>query len=208
MQNLHLPDANTLVPTVIEQTNRGERAFDLFSRLMTQRIIWLPADVNYASVQILQGSLLHLDSEDAEKPIHFYINSPGGSVYDGNGLLDTIDLVKAPVYTYCAGLAASFGASLLASGEPGYRHVTRRSRVMIHEVRNNGGGGGTVTDLDIRMDEMKLINDLLVEDLYAKLRDDAPNKPGSVEELRDYMSRDRWMSAEEAVAFGLADQVL
>lgn len=208
MNEFPIPGANTLVPTVIEQTSRGERAFDLFSRLMTQRIVWLPADVNYASVQVLQGSLLHLDSEDPEKPIHFYINSPGGSVYDGNGLLDTIDLVKAPVYTYCAGLAASFGAMLLASGEPGYRHVTRRSRVMIHEVRNSGGGGGTVTDLKIQMGEMDLINDLLVEDLYAKLREDAPNKPESVDELREYMSRDRWMSAEEAVAYGLADQVL
>lgn len=204
------PQANVLVPTVLEKTPNGERAMDLFSRLMggTHRILWLPADVNSSSVQVLQASLLFLDSEPSDKAINFYINSPGGSVYDGNGLLDVMEMVKAPVHTYCVGLAASFGAVLLAAGAPGHRYVTKRSRVMIHEIRSQSGGGGTVTDQKINMDEMDLLNENLVRDIYGWLREDAPNRPESVDALREIMTRDTWMSAQEAIDMGLADNLI
>jgi len=151
--------------------------------------------------------LLHLEGEDSEREIKLYINSPGGSVYDGNGLLDAMDLVKPEIHTYCVGLAASFGALLLAAGEPGKRFVTKRSRIMIHEVGSQGGSR-KLTDRRLEHEEMELLNVNLVRDLYGWLREDAPNKPESPEKLAEFMSRDRWMSAQEAVDMGLADIIL
>ena len=145
---------NSLVPYVIEQTNRGERSYDIFSRLLKDRIIFLGEDVNATSASLVVAQMLFLESEDPDKEIYLYINSPGGSITDGMAIYDTINYVKCPVSTMCVGMAASMGAVLLASGTKGKRFATPNAEIMIHQPLISGGLSGQATEIKIHADHM------------------------------------------------------
>jgi ATP-dependent Clp protease protease subunit len=187
------------VPYVIEQTGRGERSYDIYSRLLKDRIIFLgtPIDDNIATLVIAQ--LLFLQSEDAEKDIHMYINSPGGVCTAGLAILDTMNYIKCDVATYCIGQAASMGAVLLAAGTKGKRFALPNSRIMIHQP--HGGAEGQAVDIRIQAEEILRIRKTLNQILA-----DASGKP--LEEVEKDTDRDNFMSAEEAKAYGLIDEVL
>lgn len=188
-----------LVPIVIEQTGRGERSYDIFSRLLKERIICLmgPIDDNISSLIVAQ--LLFLQSENNSKPIHMYINSPGGSVTSGLAIYDTMQYVKPPIATWCVGQACSMGSLLLAAGEAGMRHSLPNSRIMIHQP--SGGTSGQATDIQIQAEEILKIKKKLTA-IYAK----HSNQP--VELLHNKMERDTFMDPEEAKELGLIDSVL
>lgn len=188
-----------LVPMVIEQTNRGERAYDIYSRLLKDRIIFLgtPVDDQVANVVIAQ--LLFLESDDPDKEINLYINSPGGSVSAGLGIYDAMQHIKCPVNTTVIGLAASMGAVLLAAGT-GKRYALPNSRIMIHQPLLSGVGG-QVTDIEITAREA-----LKTKEQMAKIL--AKHTGQSLERVLEDTERDRWMSAEEAKAYGLVDEVV
>ena len=161
-------EKNSLVPYVIEQTSKGERSYDIFSRLLKDRIIFLGEDVNATSASLVIAQLLFLESEDPDKEIFLYINSPGGSITDGIGIVDTMNYIKCPVSTICVGLAASFGAVLLANGEKGKRFATPNSEILIHQPLIGGGGiSGQTTEIKIHADHMvktrEKLNKLLSE---------------------------------------------
>jgi len=186
-------------PYVIERTSRGERSYDIFSRLLMDRIVFLgtPVDDNVANIIIAQ--LLFLEAEDPEKDIYLYINSPGGSVYAGLAIYDTMQYLKAPVATMCMGLAASMGALLLAAGAPGKRSALPNSRIMIHQP--SGGSQGTAADIEIQAKEI----------LYARARLNqilADHTGQPVERIAEDVDRDRFMSPVEAKEYGLIDQVV
>jgi len=186
-------------PYVIERTSRGERSYDIFSRLLMDRIIFLgtPIDDNVANIIIAQ--LLFLEAEDQEKDIYLYINSPGGSVYAGLAIYDTIQYMKAPVNTMCMGMAASMGALLLATGAPGKRSALPNSRIMIHQP--SGGSQGTAADIEIQAREI----------LYARerLNQILANHTGqTVERIAEDVDRDRFMSPIEAKEYGIIDHVV
>lgn len=189
-----------LVPTVVEKSHDGERAYDIYSRLLKERIIFLGEEVNEHTANIVVAQLLHLAYEDPKKDIALYINSPGGSVYDGLSIYDTMQFIKPDVATYGIGLQASFGAVLLAAGAKGKRHVLPSSRVMIHQP-HSGGRGGQITDQEISLRESIRLKDLLI-DIMAKHTGQKRAK------AKDDMERDFWMNAKEAVAYGLADKVI
>lgn len=198
LQDRNVP-AGMLVPTVIETTNRGERAYDIFSRILKDRIICLEGEINDMSASLIKAQLLFLESEDPKADIWLYINSPGGSVTAGMGIYDTMNLVKPDVCTVCTGLAASMGAFLLSSGAPGKRHVLPNAEVMIHQPL--GGVQGQVTDMAITMRRM--------EKLKAKLTTImAENCGKDPAQIAPDLERDYWLDAEEAVAYGLVDAVL
>ena len=188
-----------LVPTVVEKSYDGERAYDIYSRLLKERIIFLGEDVNEHTANIVVAQLLHLAYEDPNKDIALYINSPGGSVYDGMAIYDTMQFIKPDVATYGIGLQASMGAFLLSSGAKGKRHLLPSSRVMIHQP--SAGTQGKVTDMEITLRESirlkQYLNEILAKNTGQKL--------SKVEKDAD---RDYWMSAQEAVDYGLADTVL
>lgn len=188
-----------LVPTVIEQTRDGERAFDIYSRLLNERVIFLGEDVNEHTANLVVAQLLHLAYEDSKKDIKLYINSPGGSVYDGMAIYDTIQYIAPDVQTIGIGLQASMGAFLLSSGAKGKRFILPNSRVMIHQP--SSGTQGKITDQEISLREgiylKKKLNDILAKNTGQKL--------SQVEKDTD---RDYWMSAEEAVKYGLVDAVI
>ncbi|HEY8347267.1 MAG TPA: ATP-dependent Clp protease proteolytic subunit [Symbiobacteriaceae bacterium] len=188
-----------LVPVVIEQTNRGERAYDIYSRLLKDRIIFLgtPIDDQVANVVIAQ--LLFLESDDPDKEINLYINSPGGSVQAGLGIYDAMQHIRCPVNTTVVGLAASMGAVLLAGGT-GKRYALPNARIMIHQPLLSGVGG-QVTDIEITAREALKIKRRMAEIL-------AKHTGQSVERILEDTERDRWMSAEEAKAYGLVDEVV
>ncbi len=188
-----------LVPMVIEQTNRGERAYDIYSRLLKDRIIFLgtPVDDQVANVVIAQ--LLFLESDDPDKEINLYINSPGGSVSAGLGIYDAIQHIKSPVNTTVVGLAASMGALLLAAGT-GKRYALPNSRIMIHQPLLQGIGG-QVTDIEITAREAIKTKERMAEIL-------AKHTGQPIERIKEDTERDRWMSAEEAKAYGLVDEVV
>lgn len=190
---------NYLVPTVIEKNYDGERAYDIYSRLLKERIVFLGEDINSHTANIVVAQLLHLAYEDPKKDISLYINSPGGSVYDGLAILDTINFIKPDVATYGVGLQASFGAVLLASGARGKRFLLPNARVMMHQP--HGGVRGQVTDQEISLKESLRTKEVLI-DIMAKTTGQKRSK------VRDDMERDFWMSADEAVAYGLADEVV
>ena len=190
---------NSLVPTVIEQTNRGERAYDIFSRLLNDRIIVLSEEVNDVTASLVVAQLLFLEGQDPDKDISFYINSPGGSVSAGFAIYDTMQYVKCDVQTICMGMAASMGAFLLAAGAPGKRFALPNSEIMIHQPL--GGAQGQATDIKIASDHILKTRDKLNRILAAET-----GKPLEVIE-RD-TERDNFMSAEEACAYGLVDKVL
>ena len=188
-----------LVPTVIEKTSNGERAYDIFSRLLNDRIIFLADEVNQATASLVVAQLLLLESQDPDKEIHFYINSPGGSVSDGLAIYDTMKFIKCDVATYCIGMAASMGAFLLSSGTPGKRFALPNSEIMIHQPL--GGAQGQASDIKIQAEHILKTRERLNRILAANT-----NKPLEVIE-RD-TERDNFMTAEEACAYGLVDKVL
>ena len=148
-------EKNSLVPYVVEQTSKGERSYDIFSRLLKDRIIFLGEDVNPTSASLVIAQLLFLESEDPDKEIYLYINSPGGSITDGMGIVDTMNYIKCPVTTICVGLAASFGAVLLANGEKGKRFATPNAEILIHQPLIGGGGlSGQATEIKIHADHL------------------------------------------------------
>lgn len=188
-----------LVPTVVEKSYDGERAYDIYSRLLKERIIFLGEEVNEHTANIVVAQLLHLAYEDPNKEISLYINSPGGSVYDGLAIYDTMQFIKPDVATFGIGLQASMGAFLLSSGAKGRRHILPSSRVMIHQP--SSGTQGKVTDQEISLRESirlkKLLNEIMAKNTGQKL--------AKIEKDAD---RDFWLDAKEAVSYGLADTVL
>lgn len=188
-----------LVPTVIEKSYDGERAFDIYSRLLKERIIFLGEEVNEHTANIIVAQMLHLAYEDPLKDIMFYINSPGGSVYDGMAIYDTMQFVKPDVQTIGIGLQASMGAFLLSSGAKGKRFVLPHSRVMIHQP--SAGTQGKVTDMEITLRETMRIKELLADIL-------ADNTGQKKDKVRTDMERDYWMNAKEAVEYGLIDKII
>lgn len=190
--------AQVLVPMVIEQTGRGERAFDIYSRLLKERIIFLGTGINDDVANLIIAQMLFLQGEDAEKEINLYINSPGGSVTAGLAIYDTMQYLKCDVVTYCVGQAASMGAVLLAAGTPGKRHALPNARIMIHQPW--GGAQGQATDISIQAKEILRLRDRLNEILAA-------HTGKTIEDIARDTDRDFFMSAEEARAYGLVDNV-
>ena len=189
----------SLVPYVIEQTRRGERSYDIYSRLLKERIIFLGEEVNDTSASIIVAQLLFLEAEDPSKDIHLYINSPGGSVSAGFAIYDTMKYIKCDVSTICIGMAASMGAFLLAGGTKGKRFALPNSEIMIHQP--SGGARGQATEIKIVAENIlktkKKLNEIL-----------AANTGRSIEEIERDTERDNYMSAEEAKAYGLIDEIL
>ena len=190
---------DTLVPTVIETTGRGERAFDIYSRLLKERIVFLTGEVNDEVASLICAQLLFLEAENPDKEISFYINSPGGVVTSGLAILDTMNYIKCPVSTVCMGQACSMGSLLLTCGEKGRRFALPNARVMIHQP--SGGFQGQATDMEIHVKEIlaikKRLNQIYVEQTGKSLK-----------EIETAMERDNFMTAEEAVKFGLIDAVV
>lgn len=187
------------VPYVVEHTGNGDRTHDLFSRLLKDRIVLLCEDVNHQSAQIIVGELLYLEAEDPDKDIHFYINSPGGSVSDGLAIYDTMNFIKCDVSTTCIGMAASMGAFLLSSGAKGKRYALPNAEVMIHQPL--GGTQGQASDIQIAAEHI-----LKTKAKLNKIM--AENCGRTVEELEAATDRDNWLSAEEALKFGLIDKII
>ena len=188
-----------LVPNVIVKTRDGERGYDIYSRLLEDRIIFLGEEVNEHTANVVVAQLLHLANEDPDKDISLYINSPGGSVYDGLAIYDTMQFIKPDVATYGIGLQASMGAFLLSSGAKGKRHLLPNSRVMIHQP--SSGTQGKVTDQEITLREALRLKDLLNEIL-------AKNTGQKLSKIKTDVERDFWMSADEARDYGLVDKVI
>ncbi|MDR1329319.1 MAG: ATP-dependent Clp endopeptidase proteolytic subunit ClpP [Oscillospiraceae bacterium] len=189
----------SLVPYVVEQTARGERSYDIFSRLLNDRIIFLSEEVNDTTAGLIVAQLLFLESQDPDKEIHFYINSPGGSVTAGLAIYDTMQYIKADVSTICIGMAASMGAFLLSSGTKGKRVALPNAEIMIHQP--SGGFQGQATDIQIHAENILKIKGRLNKIL-------AENTSKSVDEVRAASERDNFMTAEEARDFGLIDNVI
>lgn len=190
---------NTLVPMVIEQTNRGERSFDIYSRLLKERIIFMVGEVNDHTANLISAQLLFLESENPKKDIFLYINSPGGVVTAGLGIYDTMNYIRSDVSTLCLGQACSMGSLLLTAGAKGKRYCLPNARVMIHQP--HGGAQGQTTDMEIQINEMlsmkKRLNNIYVE---------ATGKP--LKTIEAAMERDNFFSAQEAKEFGLIDEVI
>ena len=188
-----------LVPTVVEQTGRGERAYDIYSRLLNDRIIFLSDEVNDATASLVVAQLLFLEAQDPDKDISFYINSPGGSVTAGMAIYDTMNFIKCDVSTICIGMAASMGAFLLSAGAKGKRIALPHSEIMIHQP--SAGTQGQITDMAIHLKRLQVIKERMNKIM-------AENTGRTVEEVTAACERDNFMSAEEALAFGLIDQVI
>jgi len=188
-----------LVPTVIEENNRGERAYDIYSRLLKERVIFMGEEVNSATANIVIAQLLHLAYEDPKKDIKLYINSPGGSVYDGLAIIDTMNYIEPDVQTIGIGLQASMGAMLLSSGAKGKRFALPNARIMIHQP--SSGTEGKITDQEIALKEGIYLKKVLAE-MMAK------NTGKTVAQVEKDMDRDNWMSAEEAQKYGIIDRVI
>ena len=188
----------SLVPYVVEQTARGERSYDIFSRLLNDRIIVLSEDVNSSSASVIVAQLLYLEGQDPEKDIYFYINSPGGSVSAGMGIYDTMKFIRPKVCTICVGLAASMGALLLSSGEKGRRYALPHSRVMIHQPL--GGIQGQATEIEITARQI-----LRTKQELNQILADNCGKP--VSEVSLDTERDYWLVGEEAMNYGLVDRI-
>ena len=186
-------------PYVIERTSRGERSYDIFSRLLMDRIVFLGSSIDDNVANIIVAQLLFLDADDPDRDVYLYINSPGGSVYAGLAIYDTMNHLRAPVSTFCVGMAASMGALLLAAGDKGKRNALPNARIMLHQP--SSGYQGTAADIEIAAKEIlgtrERLNRILAETTGQKLG-----------KINADVDRDRWMSAEEAVKYGLVDQVL
>src|ERR1700690_2639496 len=188
-----------LIPMVVEQSARGERSFDIYSRLLNERIIFIGTPVDDQVANLVVAQLLHLESEDSEKDISLYVNSPGGVVYSGLAIYDTMRFIKPDVQTICFGVAMSMGSLLLAAGTPGKRMALPNSRILIHQP--SGGFQGQASDIEIHARETLALR-ARVDELYAKHTDQ------SVERVHADMDRDRFFTGEQAVAYGLVDRVL
>ena len=191
--------SNYVVPTVIENTNRGERAFDIYSRLLKDRIIFLGTPIDDGVANLIMAQLLHLESEDPEKDIYVYINSPGGSITSIFAIYDTMKYIKPDVATVCMGLAASAGAVILAGGTPGKRYSLPHARIMLHQPA--GGAEGTSKDIEI---QAKLITDMRhqINGLLAEFT------KKDIDQISVDTDRDFWMTAQEALEYGIVDEVL
>ena len=193
---------NSLVPYVIEQTSKGERSYDIFSRLLKDRIIFLAEDVNPTSASLVVAQLLFLESEDPDKEIYLYINSPGGSITDGMAIVDTMNYIKCPVSTICVGMAASMGAVLLASGQKGKRYALPNAEILIHQPLIAGGGlSGQTTEIKIHADHMVRTREKLNKLLSERTGQDIATIERDTE-------RDNYLTAEEALKYGLIDEIL
>ncbi len=189
----------SFIPYVVEQTSRGERSYDIFSRLLNDRIIFLGEEVNDTSASLIVAQLLYLEAQDPDKDIQFYINSPGGSVTAGMAIYDTMQYVKCDVSTICVGMAASMGAFLLSSGAKGKRFALPNSEIMIHQP--SAGTQGQITDMSLHLKRLETIKKRLNGIL-------AENTGKDIETVTADCERDNFMSAEEALAYGLVDQVI
>ena len=189
----------SLVPYVIEQTSRGERSYDIFSRLLKERIIFLGEEVNATTSALIVAQMMFLEAEDPEKDIHFYINSPGGSVTDGFAIYDTMNYVKCDVATYCMGMAASMGAFLLAGGTKGKRYALPNAEIMIHQP--SGGAKGQATEIEITAKQILRTKERLNSILAA-------NTGQSIDVIAADTERDNWKTAEEALEYGLIDKII
>ena len=190
---------NSLVPYVIEQTSRGERSYDIFSRLLKERLIFLGEEVNATTASLIVAQLMFLEAEDPEKDIHFYINSPGGSVTDGFAIYDTMNYVKCDVATYCMGMAASMGAFLLAGGAKGKRYALPNAEVMIHQPL--GGAKGQATEIEIAAKQI-----LRTKERLNRILSENSGKP--IDVIAADTERDNWKTAEEALEYGLIDHII
>ena len=189
----------SLIPYVVEQTSRGERSYDIFSRLLNDRIIMISEEVNDTTASLIVAQLLYLEAQDPDKDIQFYINSPGGSVTAGMAIYDTMQYIKADVSTICVGMAASMGAFLLAAGAKGKRIALPNAEIMIHQP--SGGSRGQASDIKIQADQILRIRETLNRIL-------AENTGRSVEEIARDTERDHFLTAQEAVEYGLIDKVI
>ena len=190
---------SSLIPVVVEQTNRGERSYDIFSRLLKERIIFLTGEVNDMVSSLICAQLLFLESENPNKDIYFYINSPGGMVSSGLAIYDTMQYVSSKIMTICIGQAASAGSLLLTAGEKGMRFSLPNSRIMVHQP--SGGYQGQVTDIEIQTNEIKRAK-LKLNEIYSK------HTGKKISEISSIMERDKYFSPDEAIKFGLIDKVV
>ena len=197
-------ERNSLVPYVIEQSAKGERSYDIFSRLLKDRIIFLGEEVNATTASLVIAQLLFLESEDPDKEISLYLNTPGGSITDGMGIVDTMNYIKCPVSTICIGMAASMGSVLLACGEKGKRFATPNSEILIHQPLIGGQGGGIsgqATEIKIHADHM-----IRTREKLNKLLSEKTGQP--LEVINRDTERDHYMTAEEALKYGLIDGIM
>lgn len=195
-------EKNSLVPYVIEQTNKGERSYDIFSRLLKDRIIFMGEDVNPTSASLVIAQLLFLESEDPDKEIFLYINSPGGSITDGMAIVDTMNYIKCPVSTICVGMAASMGAVLLACGEKGKRFALPNAEILIHQPLIGGHGiSGQATEIKIHADHMVRTREKLNKILSERTGQ-------TLETIEKDTERDNYMTADEALKYGLIDGIM
>ena len=199
MKNIIDEQMNSLIPMVVEQSNRGERAYDIYSRLLKERIIFLVGSVNDTVSTLVTAQLLYLESEDPKKEISFYINSPGGLVTSGLGIYDTMQYIKPPVSTLCIGQASSMGSFLLAAGEKGKRFSLPNSRIMVHQP--SAGYQGQATDIEIHAKEIMSLKDRLNK-IYSK------HTKKNESEIKKALERDNFMTPSEAKEFGLIDAVV
>ena len=189
----------SLIPYVIEQTSRGERSYDIFSRLLKERIVFLGEEVNQTTSSLIVAQMMFLEAEDPDKDIHFYINSPGGSVTDGYAIYDTMHYVKCDVATYCMGMAASMGAFLLAGGQKGKRFALPNAEVMIHQPL--GGAKGQATEIEIAAKQI-----LRTKENLNRILSENTGKP--IDVIARDTERDNWMTAQEALDYGLIDKII
>jgi len=191
---------SNLVPMVVEKSHDGERAYDIFSRLLKDRIVFLNGPVHDGVAHSLTAQLILLESDSGTKPIHFYINSPGGVVTSGMAIYDTMQYIKSPVYTYVMGQAASMGSLLAQAGDPGHRYMLPHARHMIHQP--SGGASGQATDIQIHAEEIIKLKKELTQ-VYVKHN----SKEKTFDELSNDMERDKFMTASEALEYGLIDEI-
>ncbi|HSW78540.1 MAG TPA: ATP-dependent Clp protease proteolytic subunit [Candidatus Babeliales bacterium] len=201
MDKVAKPTSQILVPTVIEQEGRFERAYDIYSRLLRDRVIFLGSDVNEHSANLIIAQMLFLENQDPNKDIIFYVNSPGGSVYDGLAIIDTMNYVKCDIQTVGVGMQASMGAVLLSNGTKGKRLILPNSKVMIHQPWTSGRERSSVTEMEITLREMQDIKKRLIGIL-------AKNTNQPIGRLEKDADRDFWMSAEDAKKYGIIDRVI
>jgi ATP-dependent Clp protease protease subunit len=193
--------ASVLIPTVVEQSSRGERAYDLYSRMMKERVVFFTGEVETNMCNIMVAQMLFLEAENPEMPINMYINSPGGSVYDGMAVYDLMQYIKCPVHTYVTGMAASMGSFIAQAGEPGHRYLLPHAITMIHQP--SSGTRGKVSDMEIDLIEGLRIKKEMTE-LYVKHN----SKGTTFEQFMQLLDRDKWLTAPQALELGLADQII
>ncbi|KAI0791786.1 Clp protease proteolytic subunit /Translocation-enhancing protein tepa [Abortiporus biennis] len=195
-----------LVPMVIEQTGRGERSYDIFSRLLRERVVMLYGPIRDTDSALLVAQLLFLEAEETSKPIHLYINSPGGSVTAGMAIYDTMQYVSSPIHTYCVGQACSMGSLLLAAGEKGKRHALPNSSIMIHQP--SGGASGQASDIAIHAREILRVREQLTKIYQRHCSKDGESAQEGIDRFEKALERDYFLTAREALEFGIVDSVL